>query len=164
MKVAYLDRDGVINKKAKDHQYITNWNDFEFLNNGLYLLENLVKLKYKIIIVTNQQGIGKGLFTKKQLIKIHDNMRLFLERRGINIQKIYYCPHLIKEKCNCRQPQIGMFTRSLIDFPDINTKNSIMIGDSQSDVDAGLNFGIKSFLFSNNKESVNNILINLKIE
>ena len=90
MKIAYLDRDGVINKKVEDHNYITKWKDFKFLESGLFLLENLVKLNYDIIIVTNQQGIGKRIFTKNDLEEIHNKMMLSLYKRGINIKKIYF--------------------------------------------------------------------------
>ena len=162
MKIAYLDRDGVINKKAEEHNYITKWKDFKFLDNGLYLLENLIKLNYNIIIVTNQQGIGKKIFTTANLEDIHNKMIESLKKRGIKIKKIYHCPHLIKDNCNCRKPEIGMLKKSLVDFPQINKEKSILIGDSQTDLEAGLNFGINSFFFSDDITMINQILSKLK--
>ncbi|NQU31885.1 MAG: HAD-IIIA family hydrolase, partial [Bacteroidetes bacterium] len=104
MKIAYLDRDGVINLKARSHQYITSWEQFKFSPNIFNFLRDLIAKGYKLIIVTNQQGIGKNLFTIGNLSEIHENMLHVFSENNIKIEKIYFCPHTKEENCNCRKP------------------------------------------------------------
>ncbi|AEA34632.1 D-glycero-alpha-D-manno-heptose-1,7-bisphosphate 7-phosphatase [Hippea maritima] len=137
MKTLFLDRDGVINKKI-ENDYVRNWEQFEFLPNVIEALKILNSLFDRIIIVTNQRGIGRKLMTEKDLEVIHKNMLSVLSKENIKIDKIYYCPHdYKKEICNCRKPKIGMALQAKKDFPDIDFRNSIMVGDSLSDIEFG---------------------------
>ena len=146
MKTLFLDRDGVINKKIEG-DYVKNWSQFEFLPNVIDALKILNNLFDRVIIVTNQRGIGRGLMSEKDLENIHNQMLSIFRKEGIKIDKIYYCPHdYEKETCNCRKPKIGMALQAKKDFPDIEFKNSIMVGDSLSDIEFGRNVGMKSFL------------------
>ena len=136
----FLDRDGVINKKI-DGDYVKTISDFEFIDDsvkGILLLSELFK---RIIVVTNQQGIGKGLMTHDQLKKVHDYMCQKLQGK---ISKIYYCPHLEADSCSCRKPANGMLKKALQDFPDIIIKKSFLIGDSESDILAGRSMNIST--------------------
>ena len=102
----FLDRDGVINKKIEG-DYVRNWEQFKFLPRVIESLKILSNIFGKIIIVTNQRGIGKGLMTERDLHIIHYNMITILKKENIRISKIYYCPHdYEKEVCNCRKPKI----------------------------------------------------------
>lgn len=149
VKTLFLDRDGVINKKMEG-DYVRNWEQFEFLPNVIEALKILNTLFDRIIIVTNQRGIGRGLMTIKDLEDIHKNMIKIFLKHDIKIDKIYYCPHdYEKEICNCRKPKIGMALQAKEDFPDIDFRNSIMVGDSFSDIKFGKNAGMKSFLLGN---------------
>jgi len=148
MKTLFLDRDGVINKKIEG-DYVRDWSQFEFLPNVLESLKILNTLFDRIIIVTNQRGIGRGLMTEKDLEAIHKNMIKIFVKNDIKIDKIYYCPHDKKEICNCRKPKIGMALQAKVDFPDIDFNNSLMVGDSLSDLEFGKNAGMKSFLVGN---------------
>jgi len=149
VKTLFLDRDGVINKKI-DNDYVRNWEQFEFLPNVIDALKILNKLFDKIIIVTNQRGIGRGLMSEDDLNNIHEKMLTVLNKEGIKIDKIYYCPHdYEKEVCNCRKPKIGMALQAKKDFPDIDFNDSVMVGDSISDIEFGKKSGMKSFLIAN---------------
>ena len=151
MKTLFLDRDGVVNKKI-ENDYVRNWEQFEFLPNVIEALKILNSLFDRIIIVTNQRGIGRGLMSEKDLEDIHKNMLSVLNKEGIKIDKVYYCPHdYKKETCNCRKPKIGMALLAKKDFPDIDFRDSIMVGDSLSDIEFGKKAGMKSFLIGNKK-------------
>lgn len=137
----FLDRDGVINKKI-ENGYVLNIEMFKFLNGVLEGLSLLAKIFNKIIIVTNQRGIGKGLMSEKDLNKIHDYMLKEITSNGGRIDAIFYCPHdYEKQKCNCRKPNIGMALNAKKLFPEINFKKSIVIGDSLIDMEFAKNIG-----------------------
>lgn len=129
----FLDRDGVINQRRMDG-YILNWSQFVFLPGVTGALNILSEFFGKIIIVTNQQGVGKGLMTVEDLDEIH---RRFLEEvaaSGGKIDKIYSCFSLEEENDNCRKPGTGMAELARKDFPEIDFKRSVMVGDSDTDI------------------------------
>lgn len=132
----FLDRDGVINVKLEG-RYVQNTNEFEFMLGAKQIIAKLSGVFKRILIVTNQQGIGKGIMSAEQLDALHLYMKLEIEKSGGAIDKIYYCPHLAAENCSCRKPNSGMIQQALIDFPDIMKGDSYLIGDSDSDIDAG---------------------------
>jgi D-glycero-D-manno-heptose 1,7-bisphosphate phosphatase len=132
----FLDRDGVINVKL-DERYVQNPSEFEFMpgaKRAIHLLSTIFK---RILIVTNQQGIGKGLMSVTDLSFLHDYMLAEITKSGGRIDKVYFCPHLASEKCGCRKPNAGMIHQAKLDFPGINIGNSYLVGDSLSDVEAG---------------------------
>ena len=132
----FLDRDGVINKKLEG-RYVSRWEEFEFIPNTLQAVNILSKLFKRIFIVTNQQGIGKGIMSQNNLLFLHQRMIKEVEKAGGKIDKIYFCPHLEKDNCNCRKPKTGMIKKAILDFPEIEVKNSYLIGDSPSDIQVG---------------------------
>lgn len=134
----FLDRDGVINKKLPD-DYIKTWEEFEFLPGVPEAIRVFSEIFGKILIVTNQQGIGKGLMTELDLEIIHDKMIKELRYEGGLINKVYHSPYLAKEKSVFRKPKPGMARKAKIDFPDIDFQKSIMVGDSKSDIEFGKN-------------------------
>jgi len=148
-KLIFLDRDGIINKPAKSHQYILNWNSFEFLPGFITTFRNICQLNYKLVIITNQQCIGKGLIDESDLNEIHNNMLYKLNKNQIYIQRIYHCPHLEKMKCKCRKPKPGMLIKAVKELNlQIDNEYCFLIGDSISDIDAGIAFGCKTILFN----------------
>lgn len=147
MKAVFLDRDGIINKK-KENSYITSWDEFIFLPAVFKGLKLLCSSGYNLFIITNQQGIGKKIFTSDELEKIHKNMTNVLSGKGIKICGIYSCPHLESDNCDCRKPATGMIKRVIEEFPAINLKRSYLIGDSINDTEAGYRMGIKTILIS----------------
>ena len=149
-KIAFLDRDGVINKKAPDHQYITKTSDFKF-NRGIFsLLRYLKKEGYEFIVITNQRGIAKKILSEKTLAAIHGFMVNELKKRNIKILDIFYCPHDL-DACDCRKPKPGLFNQACSKYP-IDIKKSIILSDSQEDVIMGRKFGLgKSSLVETDK-------------
>ena len=132
----FLDRDGVINVKL-EARYVRNSNEFEYIQGALVAISKLSKLFKRILIVTNQQGIGKGIMTADDLNLLHSFMTSEIGKLNGKIDKIYFCPHLVSENCNCRKPNPGMINQAIADFPDIDLQNSYLIGDSDSDIEAG---------------------------
>lgn len=138
----FLDRDGVINKKI-ENDYVRSWDQFEFLPGVLDALNKLSKIFGRIIIVTNQRGIGKGLMTEDDLHEIHEKMLQLIRQHGGRIDAIYYCPHdYEKEECDCRKPKPGLALQAKRDFPEINFEKSVMVGDSESDIVFARNLGM----------------------
>lgn len=130
----FLDRDGVINRRLPD-EYVRKWDEFEFLPNVLVALSRFTRQFGVIVIVTNQRGIGRGLMTEADLTDVHGKMLNAIEQSGGRIDKIYHCPHDHSAHCDCRKPAIGLALRAKADFPSIDFTQSIMVGDSASDMD-----------------------------
>ena len=141
-KIIFLDRDGVINKKAPEHDYIRTWNDFKFLPHVDKAINIFNNAGYKIIVVTNQRGIARKLMSMSDLNNIHTNMRNELINKNAKIDDIFVCPHDDGE-CNCRKPQIGLFLQAEKKY-QVNKNQSFMIGDSKTDIEAGKSYGIKT--------------------
>jgi D-glycero-D-manno-heptose 1,7-bisphosphate phosphatase len=137
----FLDRDGVINYRLVD-DYVKRPEEFYFIPGVLDALPVLNKLFNKIIIVTNQQGIGKKLFSENDLKIVHTKMLQKITEKGAHIHSVYYSPHLKSENSLFRKPQIGMALQAQKDFPNINFSKSIMVGDSISDIQFGKNAGM----------------------
>jgi len=145
----FLDRDGVINRRIEG-DYVKKWSQFEFLPGVKESLKILAPLFGKIIVVTNQQGIGKKMMTGDDLAKIHEKMAEEVAQEGGRIDRVYYSPHLEKEGSFLRKPAVGMAVQARRDFPEINFKKSIMAGDSLSDMVFGHRCGMKTVLISGN--------------
>jgi histidinol-phosphate phosphatase family protein len=143
----FLDRDGVINKKI-DNDYVKQWIEFEFIEGVLDALKFLNTVFGSIIVVTNQQGIGKKLYRKEDLELIHKNMVYEIAYHGGKIDKVYFSPYLKSENHPYRKPGIGMALKAKEDISTINFKQSIMIGDSMSDMEFGRNAGMKTIYIS----------------
>ena len=138
----FLDRDGVINKRI-ERDYVREWSQFKFLPNTLDALRILKGIFGRIIVVTNQRGIGRNLMTYQDLQLIHANMLEIVKKSGGRIDAVYYCPHdYEKGYCLCRKPNVGMAIQAKKDFPDIDFSKSVMVGDSLSDMDFGKRLGM----------------------
>jgi D-glycero-D-manno-heptose 1,7-bisphosphate phosphatase len=136
----FLDRDGVLNHD-KDNDYIRNWDEFRFYDSTLEALTILAKHFNKIVVVTNQKGVGKGLMTVADLDNIHSNMLLQIQQAGGRIDKIYYCSDLSDDSIN-RKPNPGMSKQAMQDFPEIDMKKSLVVGNRISDMGFGRNAGM----------------------
>ena len=145
----FLDRDGVINTKLEG-KYVRNFSEFEFMPGALDSISKLSNLFNRILIVTNQQGIAKGIMSEADLNTLHTKMQERIEKLGGKINKIYYCPHLQIMNCMCRKPNSGMIEQAIIDFPEISVKNSYLIGDSDSDIKAGKRMNLNTVKVNNN--------------
>lgn len=151
----FLDRDGVINVE-KNEDYIRNWEEFQFYEESLLAMPILAAKFKTIVIATNQKGIGKGLMTEADLSNIHRNMLAQIHAVGGRIDHIYYCTDLDNESPN-RKPQPGMAFQAQSQFPTINFKESIMVGNRPSDMYFGKNAGMNTvYLNTTHPETPNN--------
>ncbi|HBG69308.1 MAG: hypothetical protein A2W93_00130 [Bacteroidetes bacterium GWF2_43_63] len=147
----FLDRDGVINQR-KIGGYITVVDEFEFLSGVLQAISVASKVFGKIIVVTNQQGIGKGLMSEDQLAQIHEHMVARIAEAHGRIDKVYFSPFLAESNHHTRKPNPGMAVQAARDFPQISFKRSIMIGDSASDMEFARALGMKTVFVGNPEE------------
>jgi D-glycero-D-manno-heptose 1,7-bisphosphate phosphatase len=147
VKTVFLDRDGVINRKPPEGDYVKSWEEFEFLPKAPEALRLLKEAGMRIIIITNQRGIARGLMTERDLEEIHKRMLAELARLQASVDAIYYCPHE-EGVCDCRKPRVGLFRQAQQDFPDIDFSNSAVIGDSLKDMEAGTQLGSLTILIA----------------
>ncbi len=142
----FLDRDGVINKKI-ENDYVLDWPQFEFMPGVFEAFKTFAQIFGKIIVVTNQQGIGKGLMTEAKLKGIHSNMIAEIEKHGGRVDAIYFAPYVKESNHVDRKPNVGMALKAKKVFPEIDLKKSIIVGDSKSDMEFGHRLGmIKAFI------------------
>ena len=142
-KAAFLDRDGVLNRKAPEGQYVTRWEEVEFLPGVREAIRLLNQAEYFVVIVTNQRCVAKGLITSFDLETLHARMRVGFATAGARIDEIYYCPHDFDPPCRCRKPQPGMLLAAARTH-EIDLAESWMIGDSAHDIEAGKNAGCRT--------------------
>lgn len=147
MKVAFLDRDGVINI---DHGYVYQQSDFRWVPKALEAMQILSQKGWRIVIVTNQSGIARGYYTEKDLQKLHSWLITELMQSGVNVLDIRFCPHhpskghgVYLQNCSCRKPEPGMLTRAAKKH-QFALADSIMFGDKPSDMQAGAAAGCKA--------------------
>lgn len=136
----FLDRDGVINHD-KDNDYIRNWNEFRFYDSTLEALAIIEKHFGRIVVTTNQKGVGKGLMSVADLDNIHANMLTMIQEKGGRIDKVYYCSDLSDDSVN-RKPNPGMAHQAKADFAEIDLSKSMIVGNRISDMGFGRNAGI----------------------
>ncbi len=139
----FLDRDGVINTR-KMGGYIETVSEFEFLPGAKEAITEFSKIFKHVFVVTNQQGIGKGLMTESNLLDIHRYMTERVETNGGRITKCYHAPDLDGENNQLRKPNTGMGLLAKSDFPEVDFSKSIMVGDSDTDIQFGIKLGMKT--------------------
>lgn len=146
-KALFLDRDGVINVEKN---YVYKIEDFEFIDGIFKLAKKYQDEGYLIIVITNQAGIGRGYYTEEDFCRLTDWMAKEFENNGVHIAKVYYCPHHPKygigdyrKDCICRKPKPGMIFKAQEEF-NIDLGQSVLIGDKESDIEAGRRAGVGS--------------------
>ena len=143
---AFLDRDGVINV---DHGYVSAWEQFEFLPGVPRAMRQLQDAGYRLIVVSNQSGIGRGLYTEADLNRLNEQISDHLKQTvGVDIAGFYHCPHHPTEargvfltQCDCRKPAAGMIIRAVREH-GIDVEASLLVGDKRSDIEAGRAAGV----------------------
>lgn len=151
LKYLFLDRDGVINRRLPG-AYVSQPDDFELLPGVAESICLFNQWFDRVLVVTNQQGIGKGLMSLEDLKQVHEHMLSLLEEKGARLDGIYFCPHLASAKSLCRKPAPGMGYEAKQNFPEIDFAQSIMVGDSPSDMEFGRNLGMKVVWISSRVE------------
>jgi histidinol-phosphate phosphatase family protein len=142
----FLDRDGVINYE-KYNDYIHKWEEFVFYEGALEAIQIFSKHFNRIVIVTNQKGIGKGLTRPIDLEEIHNNMVAAIQKEGGRIDAIYFCSDLDDNSPN-RKPNPGMGLQASRAFPEIDFKKSLMVGNNFSDMQFGRNLGMHTIFLA----------------
>lgn len=144
-----MDRDGTINVEV---QYLNKVEDFQFIPGVPEALKRLKEAGFLLVVVTNQSGIGRGIYDEEALARIHEHMHEDLARYGAAIDACYFCPHHPEhakghylQECACRKPLPGMLQQAAADL-DIDLGASYMIGDKLADVEAGINAGCTSLM------------------
>ena len=150
MKIIFLDRDGVINRDPGFGGYVTSWREFEFLPGALEALKKLNQTGYEAIIISNQAGLAKGLYTQSNLDEMTRNMLEKIEQSGGKIRSVHYCPHRDEDNCDCRKPKTGLFFQATKDL-QVNFADTFFVGDNRRDMLAGKAVGCKTiFVLSGN--------------
>lgn len=146
-ETVFLDRDGTINAKAADGDYIKSVAEFVFLPGAKEALCTLTDHGLRAIVVTNQRGIALGRMSEADLAAIHGHMLTELAEAGARVDAVYHCPH-DRDECICRKPGIGMFLRAERDHPGLDFAASVVIGDSWSDMEAAASLGVRRVLIA----------------
>jgi rfaE bifunctional protein nucleotidyltransferase chain/domain len=141
----FLDRDGTINP---DISYLHEPEKFQFLPGVVEGLKLFRQMGYRLIIITNQGGIGLGYYTKEDFYNVNRRMMTLLSKEGIMLDKIYFCPHSLADNCQCRKPGTELVLRARDDL-NLDLSNSYFIGDSWVDIEAAKAAGIVSILVTN---------------
>ena len=160
-KAIFLDRDGVINEEIS---YLSNPDDFKFIEGSIEALKLLKKLGYLLIIITNQAGIARGYFTENTLKSIHNKMIQILNQNNVELDGIFFCPHHpnFTGPCDCRKPNPGMILQAK-DKYNINLRESFMVGDTLNDIKTGLAAACQTVLVltgygNEEKKKINSII------
>jgi D-glycero-D-manno-heptose 1,7-bisphosphate phosphatase len=148
----FLDRDGVINRKAPEGEYIAHWRDFHLLPGAEAAIGALNRSGRRVVVVTNQRGIARGRYTAADVEAIHSQLLQHLMAHGARVDAFYYCPHG-KNECECRKPKTGMFEQTFRDFPEASSSTSVIIGDSLSDMEAAQKLGMRSIFIEGDPET-----------
>lgn len=145
LKTVFLDRDGVINRNPPNKGYVRKWSEFAFIPNARKAIRELTESGYRIIVITNQSGVGRGLYSEEDVADIHSRMVAEISKAGGTIEAVYYCPHRPDAGCECRKPKPGMLIRAAREH-DIELSNAYLIGDFSTDIEVGQRVGATTFL------------------
>lgn len=144
-KAAFIDRDGVINS---DRAYVCRIADFEFIPGSIDALRSLSEAGYLLVVITNQSGIARGLYSENDYRLLEAHMRVSLLSAGVTLDDVRFCPHLpdaevlqYRRDCECRKPRSGMILQAAMQL-DIELSQSILVGDRASDLMAGIGAGV----------------------
>ena len=139
----FIDRDGVINHNRAEH--VLHWQDFKFLEGALVALARLRQAGYRVVVITNQAAIERGLVSAHQVEQLHTRMTAEIEAAGGAVQAVLYCPHRPEAGCNCRKPRPGLLYQAAAHYR-IRLNESWLIGDYLTDIEAGLAANCKPVL------------------
>ena len=143
-KAIFLDRDGVINRKVPEKDFVKNVDELIYLPKVKEIVGKLKQKGYIVIIISNQSGINRGIINKENLEKINAKLK-----KDLGVDAIYYCPHLPEENCSCRKPKTGLIEKAVKDF-NVDIKLSLFIGDNDFDMMAGKSAGCTTIMVDSN--------------
>jgi D-glycero-D-manno-heptose 1,7-bisphosphate phosphatase len=143
VRTVFLDRDGVINEKAPEGDYVRRVEDLKLLDGAAEAIARLNRAGVRVIVVSNQRGVARGLYSVEDVREIEAALETMLAAKSAHLDGFYFCPHE-EGACNCRKPLPGLFEQARADFPEIEAASSVMIGDSLSDVEFGRGLGMRT--------------------
>jgi histidinol-phosphate phosphatase family protein len=146
----FLDRDGTI---VVDKHYLADPDGLELLPNALEGLRELRKLGAKLVVVTNQSGVGRGYFPAESVERMHERLRELLATGGVELDGIYVCPHAPDAGCDCRKPGSALFERAAGDL-ELDLAASFVLGDKDADVEAGRRIGATPILIGGDADDL----------
>jgi histidinol-phosphate phosphatase family protein len=155
MKVIFLDRDGVINRYPGHREYVKSWAEFRFLPGVKKALALLTGRGFKVFVISNQAGVGKGIYAKEALDELTQKMLQGLVKYGAKIHGVYYCTHTKEERCPCRKPKTGLIEIARRRH-SLNIRGAYFVGDTIRDVHTARAAGLKSILVLSGKEKFRN--------
>jgi histidinol-phosphate phosphatase family protein len=141
-KAAFLDRDGTI---IEEKDFIKTPDQIEFIPGSIDAIKMLRNLGYKIVVISNQSGIGRGILTEKMVIEVNQSFLKRLEDQGASADGLYFCPHHPDDDCDCRKPKTGMIKRAVREL-ELDLKDAVVIGDKLADIQLGKNIGATAVL------------------
>lgn len=156
-RALFLDRDGVVNE---ERDYVHRAEDVHFTEGVFDVCRAFQGAGYLIVFITNQSGIGRGYYTEEDFQRLNEWMKGEFAGRGVTVDGIYFCPHHPEEGvgryrtyCQCRKPAPGMLLEASDDL-DIDLEGSVLVGDKESDIEAGLRAGVgRNYLFRTNSQA-----------
>lgn len=151
LRTVFLDRDGILNEKMPEGQYVTRWEEFRVLPGVPEALRRLNEAGLRVVAVSNQRGIARGLYSAADVAAIHAKFQEQIGLAGARIDAFFICPH-DKDGCNCRKPLPGLFEQAVAQFPEITAAESAMIGDSISDIEFGRSLGMRTVFVEGDRE------------
>lgn len=137
-KIIFLDRDGVINQDSPE--YIKSWTEFQFLPRSIAALKILKQNLFQVFIVTNQSAINRRMISRGTLNHIHSRMKTEIEAGGGSIQDIFYCPHILQDRCSCRKPKPGLLFSAQKKYR-LTLPSAYLVGDSAKDIECATHAG-----------------------
>ncbi len=145
MRTIFLDRDGVINRNRARGDYVKTWEEFEFLPGVLDAIARLTKAGYRLLVVTNQACIGKGIVSWTTIHEIHARMMQLIAKSGGHIEAVLCCPHREEVGCECRKPAPGLLLQAHREY-QVDLEQAILVGDSVRDVQTATALGIPAIM------------------
>jgi D-glycero-D-manno-heptose 1,7-bisphosphate phosphatase len=151
IRTVFLDRDGVINRKAPEGAYVSHWDEFHPLPGVAEAVRALNESGRLTFLVSNQRGVSLGLYTVADVETLHHRMAAWLGEHGAHLDGYFFCPHG-KNECTCRKPLPGLFEQAFALHPEADAASSVMIGDSLSDIQAGQRLGMRTIFIEGEPE------------
>jgi len=151
LRTVFLDRDGVVNEKMPEGSYVQSLDQLHVLAGVPEAIGRLNRAGLRVLVVSNQRGVARGLYTVADVDAIHAELQRHLAASGAHVDRFYFCPHN-RNECNCRKPLPGMFEQAVVDFPEIAAATSVMIGDSLSDIEFGKRLGMLTVFIDGDPE------------
>ena len=139
----FLDRDGVINRKPPEGEFVAQWSQFHPLPGVESAIAALNRSNRRVIVISNQRGVALGYYSIADVKNLQNRIQQYLAQHSAHIDAFYFCPH-DEGQCNCRKPEIGLFEQAFQAFPGASALNSVMIGDSLADIKAARTLGMPS--------------------